>query len=116
MTNNMDTLVTAKRLVVSFLLTAVLVGSVPASAAGVSDEGVSDRPTPGSIILDAMIARPLGLVATAAGSALFVVTLPFSILGGNVGEVANNLVKKPAATTFTRCLGCTSVQDQTKDD
>ena len=115
MTNNIHTLVAAKRLGVGFLLTAVLASSMPASAEGVLDEAVSDRPTPGAIILDAIIARPLGLVATAAGSALFVATLPFSILGGNVGEAADNLVKKPAATTFTRCLGCTAVQDQTKD-
>lgn len=116
MTNSMESLVAVKRLGVGFLLTAVIASSMPVNAAGVSNDGINNRPTPGAIILDAVIARPLGLVATAAGSALFLVTLPFSILGGNAGEVANVIVVKPAATTFTRCLGCTEVQDQTKDN
>lgn len=57
-------------------------------------------------IVDAIVARPLGLVATVLGSALFVVSLPFSAIGGNVGEAADLLVVGPAKETFARCLGC----------
>jgi len=59
-------------------------------------------------IADALIARPLGVVVTGLGAVLFVVSLPFSALGGNVGEAADALVVNPAKETFTRCLGCTS--------
>jgi hypothetical protein len=59
-------------------------------------------------IADAVIARPLGIVVTGLGAVLFVVSLPFSALGGNIGEAADALVIKPAKETFTRCLGCTS--------
>ena len=48
------------------------------------------------------------------GTAVFVITLPFSALGGNVEESAKALVVGPAKTTFTRCMGCTEVQDALK--
>ncbi len=56
---------------------------------------------------DLVVARPIGLVATVLGSAAFVVSLPFSLAGGNVGQAAETLVVGPAKTTFVRCLGCT---------
>ncbi len=55
---------------------------------------------------DTLIARPLLLGATAVGVGVFVVSLPFSFLGGNVGDSADALVKVPAVATFQRCLGC----------
>lgn len=60
-----------------------------------------------AMVGDLVIARPLGLILTAVGTGVFVVTLPFSALGGNVGEAADALVVTPAKTTFVRCLGCT---------
>ncbi|AWM79570.1 multidrug transporter [Gammaproteobacteria bacterium ESL0073] len=60
-----------------------------------------------AMVGDLLIARPLGLIFTAVGTGVFVVTLPFSALGGNVGEAADALVVTPAKTTFVRCLGCT---------
>jgi ABC-type Co2+ transport system permease subunit len=55
---------------------------------------------------DLLIARPVGLVTTVAGAAVFLVSLPFTALGGNVAEAADTLVIGPARTTFVRCLGC----------
>jgi len=54
---------------------------------------------------DLLFARPIGLLATVLGSAAFVVSLPFTLLGGNVGEAAEVLVVKPAKFTFVRPLG-----------
>ncbi|WVM90481.1 multidrug transporter [Halopseudomonas pachastrellae] len=34
------------------------------------------------------------------------VSLPFSAMGGNVGEAGHELVFRPAEETFVRCLGC----------
>lgn len=63
-------------------------------------------------IADAVIARPLGIVVTGIGAVLVVVSLPFSALGGNIGEAADALVVNPAKETFTRCLGCTSSEQK----
>jgi hypothetical protein len=54
---------------------------------------------------DILVVRPLGIIATVGGSALFIVALPFSALGGNTHEVFQQLVVKPAKYTFTRPVG-----------
>lgn len=58
------------------------------------------------IVADGLIARPLGIVATAVGTAVFIATLPFSLPSGNVEEVGRVLVRDPAVYTFQRCMGC----------
>lgn len=74
----------------------------------------TNAPPAYAMVADLLIARPLGLVFTAVGTAAFVVTLPFTAIGGNVGPAADALVVEPARATFVRCLGCTTsgrVQD-----
>jgi hypothetical protein len=54
---------------------------------------------------DMMVARPLGLLSVIGGSALFVVSLPFTIPSGSMDSAADELVKKPIDYTFRRPLG-----------
>lgn len=68
--------------------------------------GPEDEPTGGEMMADALVARPIGLATTVLGVATFVVTLPFSALGGNVNQAADKLVVEPGRETFVRCLGC----------
>ncbi|MBL1432547.1 MAG: hypothetical protein COB94_003770 [Gammaproteobacteria bacterium] len=58
-----------------------------------------------AMVLDALLLRPVGLVTVIIGGAAFVVSLPFSVLGGNVGEAADKLVVEPVNYTFKRKLG-----------
>jgi hypothetical protein len=76
----------------------------------VTGQAQPSQQEPGALRMagDLLVARPIGLVLTAAGSALFLVTLPFSAAGGNVAEAGEVLVAGPARTTFVRCLGCTN--------
>lgn len=74
---------------------------------GVAQE-VAEDPSGLAMAGDAIIARPLGIVFTVVGTALYVVTLPFSLLGGNAKQAGQELVVGPAEATFVRCLGCTS--------
>jgi hypothetical protein len=55
---------------------------------------------------DLIIARPLLIGSTAIGVVAFVVSLPFTALGGNVGEAGEALVLEPGREAFVRCLGC----------
>ena len=64
------------------------------------------RPTAEQMIVDGLIYRPSHLAGTALGLGVFIVTLPFSILGGNVDQAGQQLVVEPAKTTFGTCLGC----------
>lgn len=58
---------------------------------------------------DLIIARPLLIAATVIGAGLFVISLPFTAAGGNIGEAGKALVVEPGAAAFVRCLGCTEV-------
>lgn len=86
-------------LLLSFALAFVLPGASFA-------KGVNEEPTAGAMVADAVVARPLFLATTVIGAGLYVVTLPVSLLGGNVEQAGEKLVVKPARNTFVRCLGC----------
>ena len=79
-----------------------------ASLSAVALDDYEDRvaPSGGAMILDAVVARPLLAVATVAGTGVFLVSLPFTALGGNVDEAATTLIRTPAEAAFRRCLGC----------
>jgi hypothetical protein len=57
------------------------------------------------MVLDALVLRPLGLVTTVAGTAIYTISLPFSLLGGNEAAAREALIKEPARYTFKRPLG-----------
>ncbi len=92
---------TSRPLLVALVACAALVTAPVASAAGYID----DEPSAEAMILDGLVARPLGLAATLLGAAAWVVTLPFSLLGRNSMEAGQAMVVEPAAFTFTRPLG-----------
>jgi hypothetical protein len=63
------------------------------------------QPPSGPGAVDAAAFRPLGLATVIAGTAIFIVTLPFTAPGGNVGAAAENLIVRPGGWTFDRPLG-----------
>ncbi|TIH10171.1 multidrug transporter [Pseudomonas leptonychotis] len=68
----------------------------------------ANAPKAFSMIGDLLIARPLLIGATAIGAVAFVVSLPFTAAGGNIGEAGRALVVEPGKEAFVRCLGCTT--------
>lgn len=89
------------------LILNVTIGLAPQFAIAASDtyrQQTTER-SAGAMAIDAVAVRPLGLIATALGTGLFVVSLPFSALGGNVDQAAESLVVAPARFTFVRPLG-----------
>ena len=87
-----------------FLIAALLFVPFGSSAIASVDFEKKD-PSGGAMFADFVLVRPVGIVALVAGSVLFVISLPFSALGGNVKVAARSLVVKPAKFTFTRPLG-----------
>ncbi|TKJ72597.1 multidrug transporter [Pseudomonas sp. CFBP13508] len=93
-------------LFVSLLLSSCL--AVQASETGSGDPRYTIQNPPAYAMLgDLLIARPLLVVATVIGAGAFVVSLPFTALGGGVGDAGQALVVDPAKAAFVRCLGCT---------
>jgi len=94
---------------VSYLLAATLALSsmvyVPGAFAASYSRSIEPERTGGTMMADTFLVRPFMLAGTVVGLATFIVTLPFSALGGNVGEAGNTLVVEPAKYTFIRPLG-----------
>jgi hypothetical protein len=57
------------------------------------------------IAADLAVMRPVGLAATIAGTAIFIVSLPFALITNDVPKVAKELVVDPFNYTFDRPLG-----------
>jgi len=64
-----------------------------------------EEPSGGAMMFDLAVVRPVGIVATAVGCVFFIVSSPFSALGGNIDTASEKLVKDPVAYTFKRPLG-----------
>ncbi|MCX5870476.1 MAG: hypothetical protein NTY00_07555 [Deltaproteobacteria bacterium] len=94
----------SKRVLTSLLLTVLTVVffKTPGLA---KDCAAWDQNDPGLMAADIALARPAGAMATVAGLAIFVVSAPFSALGGNSQEAWDSLVASPADYTFKRPLG-----------
>ncbi len=100
----------AMRVVAATALASTLSFASAAQARDMELEGA--RPSALAMFGDALIVRPVMTAATAGGVAVYAVTLPFSIIGGNTQEAGDTLVKTPARTAFARCLGCTPRQHE----
>ena len=85
-----------KKLITALCVVTILACSVSASRA--TDDSAAAA-------ADAIVVRPLSLVAVVIGSGLFVLSLPFTAPSGNIGKSAHLLIGKPAKATFQRPLG-----------
>ena len=93
----------AKRPIIFLLITTLVF--IPFATSALAETKTDKRDTDAiNMASDIIFARPLGLVATIVGSALFIVSLPFSALGGNVNKASQKLVVDPFNYTFKRPL------------
>jgi len=90
---------------ITFLLIATLVFVPFATTAVAADQTQDDEISAGAMTVDLLLVRPVGIVSVVFGTAVFIVSLPFSALGGNAGNAAKQLVAAPFNYTFTRKLG-----------
>jgi hypothetical protein len=67
---------------------------------------VDDSPHPAAMLGDLVVARPIGAAIVVGGTAVWLVSLPFTLLSGHASEAAGQLIGGPVETTFMRCLGC----------
>jgi hypothetical protein len=98
-----------RKLTVSLVLALFLASVLPPAPALANETGTEDNDDV-AIVFDLVVTRPLGLVATVAGTAIFIVALPFSVPTGSVEKTFNALVKQPFRYTFVREMGESSVE------
>ena len=92
------TIHTLRRAVVAISCVALMAGSVPAMAQEGDASGLD-------MLGDLLLVRPVALVGTVLGAAVFVVSLPFTLPTRSANEAANVLVASPFEYTFNRPLG-----------
>lgn len=89
-----------------FLLAAVVAIGIAASPGAAARDDYDGGPSPEGMLFDLVIMRPVGLVGTVLGAAVFVVALPISItIGAPPSAPAKRLVVEPFMYTFARPLG-----------
>lgn len=81
----------------------------PASAAIEIDEN-DFGPSYDTMVVDTVVGKPLQLVTAIAGTAAYIVSLPFSLIGGNADQAQQKLFVEPW-DAMARCLGCTVAED-----
>jgi hypothetical protein len=85
-----------KKLITFLVVLFMILSTVPVSAYETSDI---------DIIGDVFFARPGGIAAIVAGSAIFVLALPFSLPTRSAHVVGQRLVLDPVEFTFCRPVG-----------
>jgi len=94
----------AKKSTIFILITALVF--IPFDTSALAETKTDKEDIDGvTMAADIVFARPIGLIATVVGTALFIVSLPFSALGGNVDAASQKLVVEPFNYTFSRPLG-----------
>ena len=81
----------------------------PAAAAIEIDE-TDFGPSYGTMAVDTVVGKPLQLATAIAGTAAYIVSLPFSLIGGNADQAQQKLFVEPW-DAMARCLGCTVAED-----
>ncbi len=85
-----------KTLIGLLMVLALFVSAVPATAFEPKEQDIAP---------DVLLVRPIGMAAVAVGSAIFVVSLPFSLPTGTAHKVAQRLILDPVEFTFVRPVG-----------
>jgi hypothetical protein len=94
----------AKKSLIIVMIAAMM--TLPLSTTALGEEYFeTEEPSSGAMMFDLAVVRPVGIVATAVGCVFFIVSSPFSALGGNIDTAGEKLVKDPVAYTFKRPLG-----------
>lgn len=95
-----------KKAVVSFfLIVSLFISPVSVQSVAAANDIQDEQNSPEAMTVDLVLCRPLGFVAMLGGTLIFVISSPFSALGGNVDEAWDSLVVTPAEYTFKRPLG-----------
>lgn len=94
---------TFKKLVTALSIALFLTVSAPGTV--LANENGTESGDDAAIVLDLILLRPIGLVATVVGTLFFVGSLPISLPTLSVGKTFNALVAAPAKYTFVRELG-----------
>jgi len=93
-----------KKFFLLLLTVSLLIGSLYSTGWAGDQLRMDDTDTmaQGWSLLDLLVARPLSVAAGIGGSAVFVVTLPFTLPSGSAKDAANMFIVQPFQFSFRR--------------
>ncbi|MBF0657173.1 hypothetical protein IPZ60_00275 [Psychrobacter sp. NG25] len=89
---------------------SLLVASMQPALAAIEIDETDFGPSYGTMVADATVGKPLQLIGAVTGTALYLVSLPFSLIGGNADQAQQKLFVEPW-DAMGRCLGCSVAED-----
>lgn len=89
---------------------SLLVASMQPALAAIEIDETDFGPSYETMVVDTVVGKPLQLVTAVAGTAAYLVSLPFSLIGGNADQAQQKLFVEPW-DAMGRCLGCTVAED-----
>ena len=90
--------------------TGLVFASMQPALAAIEIDETDFGPSYETMAVDTVVGKPLQLVAALAGTAAYIVSLPFSLIGGNADQAPQKLFVEPW-DAMGRCLGCTVAED-----
>ena len=89
---------------------SLLAASTQPALAAIEIDETDFGPSYETMVVDTVVGKPLQLVSAVAGTAAYLVSLPFSLIGGNADQAQQKLFVEPW-DAMGRCLGCTVAED-----
>ncbi len=89
---------------------SLICASMQPALAAIEIDETDFGPSYETMAVDTIVGKPLQLVAAVAGTAAYLVSLPFSLIGGNPDQAQQKLFVEPW-DAMGRCLGCTVAED-----
>lgn len=88
----------------------LMAASMQPTLAAIEIDETDFGPSYDTMVVDTVVGKPLQLVSAVAGTAAYIVSLPFSLIGGNADQAQQKLFVEPW-DAMGRCLGCTVAED-----
>ena len=99
-----------EKLLPIFTSLALMAASMQPTFAAIEIDETDFGPSYETMVVDTIVGKPLQLVNAVAGTAAYIVSLPFSLIGGNADQAQQKLFVEPW-DAMGRCLGCTVAED-----
>lgn len=95
-----------KKLFTAALAALTLALNVTSYAQEQAEYDIPESATPVTdVMYDALLMRPVGVIALGVGAVTFIISLPITLPLGEAGRTARELVAAPFNYTFTRPIG-----------
>ena len=100
----------SQKLIPTIISASFIIAIIQPASAAIEIDETDFGPSYETMAVDTIVGKPLQLVTAIAGTAAYLVSLPFSLIGGNADQAQQKLFIEPW-DAMGRCLGCSVAED-----